>query len=440
MAYPTNFLQQVITYQESGLAYLENICCLASTFNAKFKNFQDFTGNLGSVVDYDLPYQFTSANGLVAQFQGISQRVGTLAVNQATNTSYTVTNQQQVFNLDADDYMRKIGIGAIKQQASKIEINLGLNFTSAVVDNDPNSSTFGQKDFTSGPFRFYGNGVTPINSYQQLEQIVTNYQDMGTADNIKMYIPHTYIPPIIGSGLTQFAPVRNNKDAQSWEIGDFGTPPVTYYKSNLFPQHTAGTVGNATGPSNILTVVSTNDPTGANITQIVFSGATASDVNALKAGDLFQFNDATTGLPNLRYLTRIGQHISQQPVQCRVNLDVAATAGGQVTVSITPALVATPGGAQNLNTNIVAGMKMTVMPSHRAGCLIASNAGYLAMPRLPDEVPFPTASEYDMTTGLSLRMYYGALFGQNQRGMVHDNVWGSRIEPEYAMRILFPLS
>jgi hypothetical protein len=61
------------------------------------------------------------------------------------------------------------------------------------------------------------------------------------------------------------------------------------------------------------------------------------------------------------------------------------------------------------------------------------------MPMLPEEVPFPTGNETDPDTGVSLRMYYGSLFGQNQRGMIHDAIWGKRLVPDYSMSVIFPL-
>lgn len=47
MAVPNNILQQVQTYQKSGLAYLQNLNCFVKTANTKFKNFQDMEANLG---------------------------------------------------------------------------------------------------------------------------------------------------------------------------------------------------------------------------------------------------------------------------------------------------------------------------------------------------------------------------------------------------------
>jgi hypothetical protein len=64
---------------------------------------------------------------------------------------------------------------------------------------------------------------------------------------------------------------------------------------------------------------------------------------------------------------------------------------------------------------------------------------FLAVPRLPDEAPFPTARSTDPDTGISLRTYFGSQFGQNSRGMVHDVIWGKTLVPEYAMKIALPL-
>jgi hypothetical protein len=84
-------------------------------------------------------------------------------------------------------------------------------------------------------------------------------------------------------------------------------------------------------------------------------------------------------------------------------------------------------------------MKIVVLPSHRAGAIVGGNALFLAMPMLPEEVPFPTANKTDPDSGVSMRMYYGSLFGQNQRGFVHDAIWGSTLVDEYSMRLVFPL-
>lgn len=433
--FPTNILQQVQTYQRSGLALLQNLCCHIATFNTRFKDFNDIQANLGSVVTFDLPPRFTTAAGLVASFQAAVQRVQTLACDQANNTAFSVTSQQRIFNLEKgeEDYMRVFGKSAIAELAALVEGNIALNWASAVVSQlDGSTNTF------SGPYRYYGNGSIAISSYQQLAQAIMYLKNDGSvAESIKVYLPDTVVPSVVGNGLNQFVPHRNNEIAESWEIGDFGTPLVSYYQSNLMPLHVSGDTG---VNQQVLTIVSTNDPTGQNVTQITVSGASASDPNAVFSGDLFSFQDGVSGQPNMRYLTFIGHFPSANPVQFRATANAGSSAGGNVTINITPALNWAGGQNQNLNNPISAGMQILGLPSHRCGGILGGEAGYLAMPQLPEQSPYATASEYDPDTGASLRLTYGSQFGQNQTGMIYDETHGSVIVPEYSMRYIIPLS
>ena len=433
--FPNNILQQVQTYQRSGLALLQNLCCHISTANTKFKDFDKIQANLGSTVTFDLPPRFTTTASLIAAFQPAVQRVQTLACDQANNTSFSVTSQQRIFNLEKgeEDYMRVFGRSAIAELATLIEGNIALNWASGVVSQlDGTTNTF------SGPYRYYGNGTTALSSYQQLAQAIMFFKNYGSvAEGIKVYLPDTVIPSVVGNGLNQFVPHRNDELAQSWEVGDFGTPLVNYYQSNLLPLHISGDTG---VNQQTLTVVSTNDPTGQNVTQITVSGATASDVNAVFSGDLFSFQDGVSGQPNMRYLTFIGHFPSANAVQFRATANAAANSAGVVTINIFPALNWAGGQNQNVNNPIVAGMQILGLPSHRCGGILGGDAFYLAMPQLPEQDPFATASEYDDVTGASLRLTYGSLFGQNQTGMVYDETHGSVIVPEYSLRYIIPLS
>ena len=410
-----NILQQVQTYQMSNLAYLQNLNCFISTANTKFKDFDKIEANLGSTVTFDLPPRFVTANSLVATFQPAAQRVQSLSVNNAYNTSYVFSAEQFIFNVK--DYMEKFGKAATVELGAQIEANVAINCV-------------------TGPFRFYGNGITQINSFQQLAQALAMFRNFGAAtSNAKGYLSDVAIPSIVNSGLSQFALNRNNEIANSWELGDFSR--CEWYQSNLLPIHVAGTEGQQ---ASVLTVVSTTLNAQNQITAITFSGTNAaSDANSVLIYDKFQFNDGVANQPNLRFLTFTGHQVSASPVQFMATATAASTAGSQVTVSIYPPLQASAGADQNINAQIVAGMQASVLPSHRAGMITAGDPMFLAMPRLPEEVPFPTASKTDPDTGVSMRMYYGSKFGENQRGMIHDVIWGSTLVPEYAMGIIFPL-
>lgn len=433
--FPNNILQQVQTYQRSGLALLQNLCCHISTANTKFKDFDKVQANLGSAVTFDLPPRATTVAGLVASWQPAVQRVQQLVCDQANNSSFAVTSQQRIFNLEKgeEDYMRVFGKSFIAELATQVEGNVAKNWDSSV-----RSQLDGSLNTFSGPYRYFGNGNTALTSYQQLAQAIMYFKNYGSvAEGIKVYLPDTVVPSVVGNGLNQFVPHRNDEIAMSWEIGDFGTPLVSYYQSNLMPIHVSGNTG---VNQQTLTVVSTNDPTGQNVTQITVSGATASDPAAVYSGDLFSFQDGVSGQPNMRYLTFIGHFPSANQVQFRVTADAAADGSGNVVLNIFPALNWAGGQNQNLNNPIAAGMQIKGVASHRCGGILGGDAFYLAMPQLPEQSPYDTANEYDEDTGVSMRLTYGSLFGQNQTGMVYDETHGSVIVPEYSMRYVIPLS
>jgi len=437
---PVNILQTVQTYQKAELAWLLNSFVAISMANKKYKGFNELTANLGDTVTFDTTPRYISYAGLVITEQPSVQRVQSLTCSQAANVAAAYTDQQFIFNVR--DYMERFGMSAMKELGSLVESDILRNFISGVVVNDPQNANFGAAQVNSGPFRFYGDGVTPINSFTQLAQSVANFEDFGAATHKMMGIlPVANIPAIVGTGLNQFAMRRNDEIAYSWELGEFSG--TEWYESNLLPVHVSGTIGNTAAPNNIMTVVSTNDPTGANVTQITFTypgGLT--DANAVKAGDLFQFNDGISGLPNMRFLTFIGHRQSQQPVQFRAIADAASVAGS-ITVSIQTingvGLVWAQNQNQNINNTIQAGMTVTPVPSHRAGCLMSGDQFYLAMPRLPDESPFTTVNMTDADSGASIRHYFGSQFGMNNRAYVRDCIWGSSLVAENSLRYVFPL-
>ena len=415
MSVPANILQQVITYQESGLAAAVNFSAFVKTSNTKFKNFNSIEANLGDTVSFDLVPRFTTQNSLVVSFESSVQRVQNLTVDQQISTAFAFTAQQFIFNVE--DYMQKFGRSAIAEIGANIEANVAQN---AVTNT----------------YRFYGNGVTPINSYNDLATALAFFRTYGVPKGeAKGYILDTSVPQVVTSGLAQFAPSRNDDIAMSWELGNFSN--CEWYTSNLLATHTAGTEGDA---GSTLTVVSVTKNADGGVISITFSGTDgASDSNSVKQYDKFQFVDNVSGQPNMRFLTFVGHKPSTAKVQFQSTADAASTGGSQVTVLVNPPLQAAAGKNQNINNEIAAGMQCQVLPSHRAGLLTAGNPLYLAMPRLPDEVPFPTANASDPDTGVSIRQYFGSQFGQNARGMVYDAIWGSTLVAEDSMALIYPL-
>jgi hypothetical protein len=406
-----NQLQNVQTYQMANLAFLQNLNCFVATCNTRFKDFDKIVANLGDTVTYDLPPRFVTNPGLVATFQGAEQRVRSITVGNALNTSYAFTAQQFIFN--ADRYMERFGEAAVYELSAQIEANVAATII-------------------SNTYRFYGGGINPINSYGQLSEALAYYRNYGSPrDKVKCYLSDIAVPQIINSGLNQFVVDRNEQIANSWMVGSYDD--AMFYRSNFLPIQNAGTVGN---DALTLTVVSIN----AAGTQITFSGANVSDPNSIAQYDKFQFSDNVTGFPNLRYLTFIGHIPSANPVQFQATAAAGSNGAGDVVVNVYPPLISTIGDPnQNLNTPIVAGMQVTVLPTHREGLIVGGDAFFLAMPQLPTQDPFLTANHVDPETGVSIRLTHGATFGQNQMGQILDCIWGQDLTPEYAMAFIFPV-
>ena len=440
---PSNILQAVSTFNKSELGALQNSYAMLSIGNKKFDNFQSkIVSNLGTTVSMRLPYRSITTNGLAPIIQSIEQRLQNLTVDQALSNNYAVDDQDRLFNLKTEEYMREVGDGAVAEIGATVEANLLLNSNSHVpvqTGSLASPSPTGALHTESGPYRFYGDGVTEISSSQQLAQMHANFRNYGYVGNMKVIIPDTLEPAIIADNLSKFALNRNNENAASWEIGAFGTPPVEYYRSNMLPIHTAGTIGNTATTGNEVTITSlVTDATGA-ITGLVCSTAVTTDSNAIASGDLLQFKDGVAGHANVRYLTFTGHSISAQKVQVRAT-DKCASSGGVITIPIFPSLVSGPGKNQNVSHAIEVGMKLVVQPTHQCGLVLSGDAFFLAMPKLPATDPYESSVETDPETGASMRMYRGYVLDQSTYGLFRNIIWGSTLVPEYSMRILFRVS
>lgn len=408
MATSDNELIAVKTYQQANLAFLQNLVCFISTANTKFKNFDSIEANLGASVQFELPPRFVTKPGLKATFQGAVQRSQDLTVDQSANTAYSFTAEQLVLD-KVDAYMNRFGKSATQELGARVEADI--------------AGVIPEKTY-----RFGGTGNQAIDSYTKVAQILAQYRNYGaTKGPVNVYLPDTVVPTIIGNGLGQFVPKRNEETANSWELGSFSG--ARYYVSNLLPVHEAGDIGQT---HKVLKVVSIN-PAG---NQITFSGAGTSIKKSVVKDDVLEF-DRSTGL---RYLTFIGHQPSDQTIQVRITADADSDDKGNVVVNIEPALIATAGDAnQNVNKPVAAGHTAKVANSHRTGLICSPDALFIAMPKLPDQSPFTTANEADAETGVSMRLTRGSKFGGNETGMIHDILWGKTLVPEYSMRLCFPL-
>lgn len=425
-----NILQNVQTYNDAALGRLTNMMPLVSESNKKFENFQTIKGNLGDTVTFNAPPRMTTTASLRPSFDSVEQLKYTLSVNKKFNTSYAISNSEYIFNLTVEEAMRQFGMSATDEIASQIESDV-----SSVAVNST--------------YRTYGAGEAgDLSSYTAIATAIANFKNYGSAKgNLKVFLPDLAVPTIIGNGLGQFTPIKNDKTVNTWQLGSFAG--ADYFVSNLLPKFQAGVVGQ--NPSANPITIDAISADGSTIDVTV--STVLSQAKAFKAGDIITVDnnyDATEG--NLRFLTWSGHLTSDQKVQVRVTADADTNGTGQTTLSIYPALIGPTAAAtygarnQNINRDIVATMTAKAMKSHVAGLIVSSDALFFAMPKMGNAKPYETGSTMDIETGISLRSYDGYLIRDPRDanadpvyGMVHDGIYGYSAVPQYMMRLAFPL-
>jgi hypothetical protein len=442
MAYPTNTLQVVKTFQNHTQAAFENVCYAVKHSNKKFNDiFTKSNVNLGDSVSFEDTYFASVTKSLIPSFEGQQQRALTIQVDQAANSAFTSYAQERLFQLEKNEYMEKVGKARAATLAWDVESNvlLGVCSQCPVMQTVGGVTTpTGALHSESGPYRIFGNGVTAINSYQQLRQMIVNFNELGYASKIHVVLPSTVVPTIIGTGFSQFVPKRNDEKDQSWELGTYGG--AEWFESNLMPTFYAGDAGQKQQTLTVYALGAVDAISG--MTSITFSGFSTSTSNVVVPGDIITFTAAS----NLRMLPYRAKVATSQLVSVRVVSAADSDGSGRATVTfmmgeaVGRGIVSSFNAYQNVNIDVAVGMTAVPAQSHKCGLLIAEDSLFMAMPKLPSQEPYPSHAQYNEATGASVRCYWGNLPFQNVYGWVVDEIHGSLIHPRYSMRIAFPLA
>ena len=407
MTAPASNLIQVQRYLDANLGMFVNQSCAFDPriSNMKFKNFENEVGQLGASVLIEKPFRARAGDGLVITEQGVEMRSQTLVTDKAKHVARAFNTEDFVYTVE--QYMDKIGMSAMRELGSVVEADVFSGLLS------------------SG-YRFYGDGNTAFNSPNQMALALAYFRDYGSVNSDFVgIIDGITEASLIGGGATQFALNRNNEELNSWELGPFSG--CNWFRSNELPIHTAGTCGQNGTQITFASINAAGD-------EITFSGA-GTETGFFKEGDLLWFDT------NVKFLKFVGHTPSQSDVQVRITED-ADSSGGNVTAKIYPALKYDATGFDteaNLSRALTTSDTAKVANSHRRAVIMSGKPLMIAMPKLPDESPYVTAYATDNETGVSLRMYQGAKYGQNSRGMVHDVLYGYEFIHEQIFFLCIPL-
>lgn len=414
MSYVDNVLQAVTTIKDIANATMQNMNPVFSNADKMFDNFQDFVANLGDSVQFSKVARATSVRSLNLAVQAAVERVERLTCDKPFSASQQYSETQLLFNVDPYNWEKSWIKAAVNKLANDVEVEAA-------------------KDFTIYPYRFVGDGRTPITQFLDISRFLMQFRNFGSpADEAKFFLPDFAVPSICNSGLNQFAMDRNDEMAMSWEIADYNR--CRFLMSNNLALHTAGTEGTE---DSTLTVVSTTKNSAGQITHITFSGtAETNDVDSVKKGDRFRITTANTSLLNFTSYNRV-----VNAIQFMAAADAEAV-GGEVTVELRTPLY--PGeslsDAISISTDIVAGMTANVADSHYAGCIYAGKTHMVANPQMGNMSPYVTSWQTDPDTGTTIRAAYGTDLTTSNTILRLDTLTGSAMNPDTCMAVLFPVN
>lgn len=207
---------------------------------------------------------------------------------------------------------------------------------------------------------------------------------------------------------------------------------VDFLMSQVVPKHTIGALGGTP---------LTNGATADGATSVVIDGATASITGYWKAGDVVQFGGVYAVNPQTKKTTgKLKDFV--------VTADANSSAGGAVTLQISPAIIAS-GAYQNV-TNVPADNSAVTTFGHAssyAGIVAPQNIVFHKSAIALCVVPLERIEGENMTvatdpeTGLSVRLWTAGniLSGKGIKRL--DILFGSKVvRPEFAARVVGRLS
>jgi hypothetical protein len=419
-----NFFFQVKRLQKAMNGAWQFYGPLCKNSNKMYDNFQKKEGQIGMTLQLKSPSQYIGQRSITfTTFGAQIDQTFPLTVDKEIGVSLGYTLQEQIYDMGADGFMEELGEGAASSYGGIAEDNIAAAIPAYT-------------------YRGYGDGVTPINSYGMLADMVEKFIDLGLPRNkVKAMLLNTIFPQIVDTGNNQFVPNRNEKNSMEYEVGSFSR--CEFFKAQILPEHTAGDVGLTKSQVVKIKSLTTTMVNGVASTVLVLEGYSNSVTDAIKENDLL-----TIGYnQGYRFLNRATHVACSQKFQVRAAADADSNGSGEITVVVDPGIIwDTTNPLSNINkaidsTAITAGVYVTVAYSHKCGVITCNDTIYAPMPTLGDADPYKTAAGYDKTTGASSRIYGGQLgVGQPSKGWIMDGLQGIAFEKNCNMRILIPVT
>jgi hypothetical protein len=439
-------LQAVQAYCPESLAHLQNSLTYGSLASTEFNEWESYVPGLrGDTVLYRLPTLFNVSDSISfnpldggGDFQ---ERFGTLTINTEKLVRQNITNEQWQ-TTPLDKLMDDFGSDMAASLAGKIDEDLA-------------------KTACLSGYRWAGDinaRAGSLGDYQSLRLALTQYRNFGGTKMAQCVLPDLDTTLILNTGLQEFTPVTNDKTATNWQIGGIkGGLNAVFYQSSMNPEHISGTLSEAgNGEFLIESIESSQYIAPGTTTILAASTITLTGVPngvTVVVNDIGDIGTATqpggkfNGLDPIKFLRL--QDKTKTFINPQFNVVEGATSsGGTLQFKVIPELVF---DATNQNTsrnlsrlvNVGGGGtsdRLRIVKSHRAGTIWQDKAFRFAAPKLPNLEPFPCGVHVDKETKIGYRVYQAPIIGNGTTVFIHDLRYGKRMEPEYQMRLIFPLN
>lgn len=273
---------------------------------------------------------------------------------------------------------------------------------------------------------FYtGNAGTPINSFTAVDLAGAKLLEQGVNISSDAYLAMTVRDgsSLKGALLNNFTPVFNEDIVRQSAIGHLSYFDI--FQSQNIVRHVAG-VGPVSFPGDTVLV---NGAVASGST-IVLSGATISQTNYFRAGDVISI----AGVNSVNPISRAS---TGQPMQFVITANANSSGAGAVTISVSPSIISSSSSPlQNVDVAVPNGAAVTMNPSYNCNVAYPARALDIVCPPLYKlQVPYASVA-VDPETGLSLAVTQSGDILGYQNFMRLDVLCGFAWHPQYAVKLL----
>jgi len=388
-----------------ALAAFANAAPFIMTSNRSYEG--DFNGagyKIGDTLRVRRQNQYLVGDGAVASPQNILETVESLTINHQYHTmiSYTVQDLQ----LRIEDFGRIFIKPAIQNIVSQMESDIA-------------ALAVQQLNF------FTGSTASSVNSFSSVDKAGSKLlsQSVNLSDDAYLALSLKDASDLKASLLNQFLPMTNEDVARNTALGHLSYFDI--FQSQLIATHQAG-AGATLHAGDVLTV---NGAVASGNT-IVLAGATASVANYFLPGDLIQ-------IAGVNSVTPIGRLDNGYNMQFVVQQAASSSAGGAVTLTVSPAIISdTANPLRNVTNPVPNGAIVTNIASHRCNIAYPQRALDIVVPPLYKLVVPEVYTAIDEETGLSLTITQAGDVPSYQNYMRIDVLCGFMWHPQYAVKVI----